>query len=146
MAYGVLGQAIMHCATLVEAQKFVIKHLWMLHPTSSNPAQLEFMTDVVQVRYLDPPFWPELPNFFIDLFFGAELKRARDPSALTAADFTGFADVVPVEDPVDDTPETPDAPVDTPEDTNDGDSLQGCLLYTSPSPRDATLSRMPSSA
>ena len=48
-----------------------------------------------------------------------------DPSALTAADFTGFADVVPVEDPVDDTPETPDAPVDTPEDTNDDDSLQG---------------------
>ena len=27
-----------------------------------------------------------------------------------------------------------------------GDSLRGCLLYTSPSPRDATLSRMPSSA
>ena len=26
------------------------------------------------------------------------------------------------------------------------DSLLGCLLYTSPSPRDATLSRMPSSA
>ena len=25
-------------------------------------------------------------------------------------------------------------------------NLQGCLLYTSPSPRDATLSRMPSSA
>ena len=25
-------------------------------------------------------------------------------------------------------------------------SLYGCLLYTSPSPRDATLSRMPSSA
>ena len=25
-------------------------------------------------------------------------------------------------------------------------SYQGCLLYTSPSPRDATLSRMPSSA
>ena len=27
-----------------------------------------------------------------------------------------------------------------------GDQLYGCLLYTSPSPRDATLSRMPSSA
>ena len=27
-----------------------------------------------------------------------------------------------------------------------GGSLYGCLLYTSPSPRDATLSRMPSSA
>ena len=27
-----------------------------------------------------------------------------------------------------------------------GDMLQSCLLYTSPSPRDATLSRMPSSA
>ena len=26
------------------------------------------------------------------------------------------------------------------------DSIEGCLLYTSPSPRDATLSRMPSSA
>ena len=27
-----------------------------------------------------------------------------------------------------------------------GEKLEGCLLYTSPSPRDATLSRMPSSA
>ena len=27
-----------------------------------------------------------------------------------------------------------------------GRSIWGCLLYTSPSPRDATLSRMPSSA
>ena len=26
------------------------------------------------------------------------------------------------------------------------DYVEGCLLYTSPSPRDATLSRMPSSA
>jgi len=78
MAYGILGQAIMHSATLVEAQKFVIKHLWMLHPSSNNPAHLEILTDVVQVRYIDPPFWPELPDFFIDLFFGAELKRARE--------------------------------------------------------------------
>ena len=29
---------------------------------------------------------------------------------------------------------------------NFSENLQGCLLYTSPSPRDATLSRMPSSA
>ena len=28
----------------------------------------------------------------------------------------------------------------------EGDHVQVCLLYTSPSPRDATLSRMPSSA
>ena len=28
----------------------------------------------------------------------------------------------------------------------DGKSIYSCLLYTSPSPRDATLSRMPSSA
>ena len=28
----------------------------------------------------------------------------------------------------------------------DDDQLEACLLYTSPSPRDATLSRMPSSA
>ena len=27
-----------------------------------------------------------------------------------------------------------------------GNNIKGCLLYTSPSPRDATLSRMPSSA
>ena len=27
-----------------------------------------------------------------------------------------------------------------------GEALKACLLYTSPSPRDATLSRMPSSA
>ena len=30
--------------------------------------------------------------------------------------------------------------------TGGGDERRGCLLYTSPSPRDATLSRMPSSA
>ena len=29
---------------------------------------------------------------------------------------------------------------------SDGDFYRHCLLYTSPSPRDATLSRMPSSA
>ena len=29
---------------------------------------------------------------------------------------------------------------------NPADSVETCLLYTSPSPRDATLSRMPSSA
>ena len=29
---------------------------------------------------------------------------------------------------------------------NNSKRLKGCLLYTSPSPRDATLSRMPSSA
>ena len=29
---------------------------------------------------------------------------------------------------------------------NEIESIEGCLLYTSPSPRDATLSRMPSSA
>ena len=28
----------------------------------------------------------------------------------------------------------------------EGDHVKACLLYTSPSPRDATLSRMPSSA
>ena len=31
-------------------------------------------------------------------------------------------------------------------DVCDGDNIKDCLLYTSPSPRDATLSRMPSSA
>ena len=31
-------------------------------------------------------------------------------------------------------------------DRHDYSGLTGCLLYTSPSPRDATLSRMPSSA
>ena len=31
-------------------------------------------------------------------------------------------------------------------DTSSGDAGDACLLYTSPSPRDATLSRMPSSA
>ena len=30
--------------------------------------------------------------------------------------------------------------------TFEGSVISGCLLYTSPSPRDATLSRMPSSA
>ena len=29
---------------------------------------------------------------------------------------------------------------------NENDTIEACLLYTSPSPRDATLSRMPSSA
>ena len=37
--------------------------------------------------------------------------------------------------------ETPSDPIEIKE-----DDLWDCLLYTSPSPRDATLSRMPSSA
>ena len=40
--------------------------------------------------------------------------------------------------------------IDLPDEEDNGQqrisSCQGCLLYTSPSPRDATLSRMPSSA
>ena len=32
------------------------------------------------------------------------------------------------------------------DEVDSGSMLYGCLLYTSPSPRDATLSRMPSSA
>ena len=33
-----------------------------------------------------------------------------------------------------------------PEEPSEEDKIKDCLLYTSPSPRDATLSRMPSSA
>ena len=36
--------------------------------------------------------------------------------------------------------------IDSPGALVDGRALRPCLLYTSPSPRDATLSRMPSSA
>ena len=36
--------------------------------------------------------------------------------------------------------------IDATEDLFDEDNDETCLLYTSPSPRDATLSRMPSSA
>ena len=38
------------------------------------------------------------------------------------------------------------SPADGLADSLAADALQSCLLYTSPSPRDATLSRMPSSA
>ena len=38
------------------------------------------------------------------------------------------------------------APDEDEDDDEDEDEDEDCLLYTSPSPRDATLSRMPSSA
>ena len=41
---------------------------------------------------------------------------------------------------------TPQFPLDDYQDVNEDVRLKHCLLYTSPSPRDATLSRMPSSA
>ena len=39
-----------------------------------------------------------------------------------------------------------DTPINEPAEPNNPPPPENCLLYTSPSPRDATLSRMPSSA
>ena len=49
-------------------------------------------------------------------------------------------------DPAIDLQQNEDGSVDVNFDPSIGSKEQGCLLYTSPSPRDATLSRMPSSA
>ena len=69
------------------------------------------------------------------LEFGTRRRKKQDESAAAAAATT--EDVVPASE----------AALEWDEDEIiDGEEEWGCLLYTSPSPRDATLSRMPSSA
>ena len=73
-----------------------------------------------------------------------------DTTGMTPVDTTNIpvdtTDTTPVDTtsmPVDTTDMTPVDTTSMPVDTTD---MTPCLLYTSPSPRDATLSRMPSSA
>lgn len=77
-AYGVLGHAQIHSSSLISAMKIVLKHLWVLHPSSKDVACLNITRDFVQLRYIAPPIWPELPDFFLDLFFSAQLGRAQE--------------------------------------------------------------------
>ena len=77
-AYGVLGHAQIHSSSLINAMKIVLKHLWVLHPSSKDVACLNLTREFVQLRYMAPPIWPELPDFFLDLFFSAQLGRAQE--------------------------------------------------------------------
>ena len=69
------------------------------------------------------------------MLVGGDYTRVLLASALIGAIFLLWADILA---------RTLMAPEDMPIGIVTG--LIGCLLYTSPSPRDATLSRMPSSA
>lgn len=77
-AYGVLGHACIHSESLVHAHRFMLKHLWLLHPGAGNAARLDEHDGCVTLTYLQPPVWPELPHFYLDLFFSANLKRSRE--------------------------------------------------------------------
>ncbi|MFT6557945.1 helix-turn-helix domain-containing protein [Sneathiella sp.] len=78
LSYGILGHAILHCDTLLKSQQLMLDHIWVLQPTPRNPVSLELSGQRMAIRYLLPPLWPEIPNFFLDLFFSANLARARE--------------------------------------------------------------------
>jgi AraC-like DNA-binding protein len=85
-AYGVLGHAFIHSETLIQAHLFMLKHLWVMQPAPAHAARLEVSDQHVTLTYLHPPLWPELPDFYLDLFFSANLKRSRE---LTDGPLTG---------------------------------------------------------
>ncbi len=78
MSYGILGHALAHCRNLLESQKLMQKHIWVLQPLPKNALQLELSETQLIMCYRFPPSWPEIPDFFSDLFYSANLKRARE--------------------------------------------------------------------
>ena len=75
-------------------------------------------------------------------------SSGSDTTDLVAGIDEGTEEVVPLQGPEDGQADPVNADETNPGDAEPGDGAQTetCLLYTSPSPRDATLSRMPSSA
>ena len=78
-------------------------------------------------------------HFLDDLFNEDDLKRFV---LYLAYRTTAFLDADSESSDVSEAPEASEAS----DDSDDPEASDSCLLYTSPSPRDATLSRMPSSA
>jgi len=81
LSYGVFGHAMANCSSLYTSQRFMKRHLWLLQPVPKNAATLKLTDASLQLTYRSPPKWPELPDFFLDLFFSANLARSRELTA-----------------------------------------------------------------
>eukprot|EP00830_Metopus_es_P004108 TRINITY_DN137_c0_g1_i1.p1 TRINITY_DN137_c0_g1~~TRINITY_DN137_c0_g1_i1.p1 ORF type:complete len:482 (-),score=119.79 TRINITY_DN137_c0_g1_i1:21-1466(-) len=115
-----------------------------------NPVPPKTATLCYGVIALRPVRWPGAITVYQNgkwqsLYVGYGIKNAGDPFVPIGPAAMGVDQEDPEEAPEPNPQKLPD-PVVAPNPDQPPADTQTCLLYTSPSPRDATLSRMPSSA
>jgi AraC-like DNA-binding protein len=76
--YGVLGHALVNCRSLEDSHHFMLKHLWILQEYPKEAATLDLTEETMRITYHYPPRWTDIPHFFLDLFFAANLARSRE--------------------------------------------------------------------
>ncbi|MBE7638255.1 helix-turn-helix domain-containing protein [Sneathiella sp. P13V-1] len=79
-SYGILGYSFMQSRSLEELYIQVKKNMWVLDPTEKNALKLSQPEGRYVISYENPPHWPEVPYFYIDLFFSALLHQSRELS------------------------------------------------------------------
>lgn len=93
--FGVFGHAVLSCASVGEAMRMILKHLWIVHEQSRHAAYLRADKEKLILVYTNPPVTPETPHFRTELFYssviscigelsggrlqGIELELAHDP-------------------------------------------------------------------
>ncbi len=77
-SYGILGYALVNAPNLVASHRLMLKHLWILQESPATAAELNLDKTSLGLIYRYPPQWPTIPDFFIDLFFSANLARSRE--------------------------------------------------------------------
>ncbi|MBO6826949.1 MAG: AraC family transcriptional regulator ligand-binding domain-containing protein, partial [Sneathiella sp.] len=78
--YGVLGHSFMQSRSLEELFQNIHRNLWVLDPNNRSGLTFRKVDREFQLIYPEPPIWPELPYFFLDLFFSALLQQSRELS------------------------------------------------------------------
>ncbi|MEH6556630.1 MAG: helix-turn-helix domain-containing protein [Oceanicoccus sp.] len=77
-AFGILGHALINCSSLLESQRFLLKHIWVWQEHPINAVSLHLDRDHLYLNYNYPTRWPRNENFLVDLFFSSNLKRSRE--------------------------------------------------------------------
>ena len=101
-------------------------YVYTIHVGAFDQAQLSDFDDIRSVGYV---YAYQLKDNLIQVFLGGYESRKSAQPYLQQVKLNGYPDAYLMRRALD-----------------EGDEIATCLLYTSPSPRDATLSRMPSSA
>jgi len=84
--YGVLGHSFMQSRSLEDLIQNIDRNLWILDPVRRQGLQLSKIDKQFQLIYPSPPLWPELPYFFLDLFFAALVQQSRELSGWKLTD------------------------------------------------------------
>ncbi len=77
-AFGILGHALINCSSLLESQRFLLKHIWIWQEHPRDAVSLHLDKDRIYLRYNYPTQWPQNSHFLVDLFFSSNLKRSTE--------------------------------------------------------------------